>query len=61
MIKGEELVLFRIFRTEPVISSRICAREGAINFREILLTMLLYRIEEFSISSRTFFYSFSGY
>lgn len=61
MIKGEELVLFRTFRTEPVTSSRICAQEGAINFREILLTMLLYRIEEFSISSRTFFYSSSGY
>lgn len=54
-------MLFRTFRTEPVTSSRICAREGAINFREILLTMLLYRIEEFSISSRTFFYSSSGY
>lgn len=46
MIKGEELVLFRTFRTEPVTSSRICAREGAINFREILLTMFYIENEQ---------------
>lgn len=42
MIKEEEL-------SESVTSSRICSRKGAINFKEILLTMLLYRIEGFSI------------
>lgn len=54
MIKGEELpplVLFTTFRTELVTSSQICARKGAINFKEIPLTMLLYRIKELARSS----------
>ena len=54
MIKGEELpplVLFTTFRTELVTSSQICARKGAINFKEIPLTMLLYRIKELACSS----------
>lgn len=53
MIKGEELpplVLFTTFRTELVTSSQICARKGAINFKEIPLTMLLYRIKELACS-----------